>query len=504
MSKKTVVLIVALMFMLSLFVTGFTTLKQASPANNTLNVANGADFTAFDPQGLTDNSTLYMVYQTFEFLVDRDKTGKLIPALATSWTVDKTGKVYQFKIRQGVKFHNGSLLTVEDVKFSLERAMASSFTKTYLSSVAKVDVVNSKTIKITLIEPYVPFIASLTQNIFMVNKKLTEANGGKIDETNYIGTGPYKYVSRNKGVSVTLEAFDYYWGKKPSIKNVVINVIKDVSSAEIAMEKGEADWAFYLGEKEATLLRGSGKGSYVKAPTAHTRWLFMSASQYPMNNKLFRQAVAYAVDKEAINIVTTNSSCEIAQNYLAPGVVGLDKSVKTYEYDPDKAIALLEKSKVPLDTKITIQTLTMPAYSKMAEVTKACLNDIGLTNVEIIQFDGATLLKNAMNGLCQLGTMAATNNLLDADNLYSNYGAKSSFNMIKNQNPKLESLLLSAKKEQNSVKRNKLYSEAQKIIRDESWIVPVLASTNYQLINKKLKGAYVPLTGFFRFNNLSW
>ena len=194
---------------------------------DTLIWGQGADVTSMDPHQGKETPAVEVTDQIFDTLTVVDAaTGELQPLIAESWE-QTSDTCYRFKIRQGIKFHDGSELTAADVKFSLERAMNSAAVSYVADFIDTVDIVDDYTVDVNLDTPYAPALRNLSVPFTaIVPKALVEADEEAF-KLNPVGCGPYKFVEWKQGDSVKLEAFDDYFGGTPAIKNLVVKVVPD-------------------------------------------------------------------------------------------------------------------------------------------------------------------------------------------------------------------------------------------------------------------------------------
>jgi peptide/nickel transport system substrate-binding protein len=288
--------------------------------------------TWFDPAETPGIITPYMLMYAMHDALAKPMPGKLsAPSLAESWTASADGRVYDFTLRPGVKFHDGSLVTAEDVKFSFERYRGAAAT-TLKARVAGIDVVDAHHVRFRLKDAWPDFLLFYTNASgagWIVPKKYVEKVGDEGFKKAPIGAGPYKFVSFTPGVELVLEAFDQYWRKAPNVKRLVFKVIPDETTRLAALKRGEVDIAYSIrGELAEELQRTPG---LTLKPTVlqGTFWLYF-ADQWnpksPWHDKRVRLAASYALDRPAINkaltlghsLLTGSIIPDIFQYYWAP------------------------------------------------------------------------------------------------------------------------------------------------------------------------------------------
>jgi peptide/nickel transport system substrate-binding protein len=267
--------------------------------------------TWFDPAETPGIITPYMVlYALHDALVKPMPGNPKAPGLAESWSVSKDGLVYEFVLRKGVRFHNGDLLTSDDVKFSLERYRGAA-SKPLKERVAGIETPDPQRVRIRLKQPWPDFLTFYTNATgagWIVPRKYVEKVGDEGFKKAPVGAGPYKFVSFTPGVELVLEAFEQYWRKSPSVKRLVLRVIPDESTRLAALKRGEVDIAYSIrGELAEEMQRTPGlalKPAVIQAPF----WLYF-ADQWdpksPWHDRRVRLAASLALDRRGINQALT-------------------------------------------------------------------------------------------------------------------------------------------------------------------------------------------------------
>ena len=281
--------------------------------------------TWFDPAETPGLITPYMLmYALHDALVKPMPGQASAPSLAESWSASPDGLVYDFTLRKGPRFHNGEPVTVEDVKFSLERYRGAAH-KTLKANVAAVETPDARHVRVRLKKPwpdFMTFYTSATGAGWIVPKKYVEQVGDEGFKKAPIGAGPYKFVSFNPGVELVLEAFDQYWRKPPAVKRLVFRVIPDEATRLAALKRGEVDIAYSIrGELAEEVQRTAGlalKPTVIQSPF----WLYF-ADQWdpksPWHDKRVRQATSLAVDRKGANQALTLGHSPITGSIIPVG-----------------------------------------------------------------------------------------------------------------------------------------------------------------------------------------
>ena len=280
--------------------------------------------TWFDPAETPGIITPFMVMYALHDAMVKPMPGEpLGGSLAESWSASQNGQVYDFKLRKGVKFHNGDPVTAEDVKFSFERYKGTS-QDIMKRQVAEVEVVDPQHVRFKLKEPwpdFMMFYGTATGAGWIVPKKYIEKVGEDGFKKAPIGAGPYKFVSFSPGNELVLEAFDGYWRKTPSVKRLVFRVIPDESTRLAALKRGEVDIVYSIRGELAQELRSSPGLTLKPSVIQGTFWIaFLDQwnEKSPWHNEKVRRAASLAVDREGINKALTLGYSRLTGNPFVP------------------------------------------------------------------------------------------------------------------------------------------------------------------------------------------
>ncbi|MEM2036709.1 MAG: ABC transporter substrate-binding protein, partial [Candidatus Caldarchaeum sp.] len=248
-------------------------------------------------------NVMYYVYETLVRIQDPD--GKIIPGLAESWTVSPDGLTYTFNLRRGVKFHDGSRLDANVVKQNFDRMLDPKTRSPQRAVVGhtridKVTVTGQYSLEIKLKEPLAPFLRGLASIHSAIISPLAfqKYGTGLVDEP--AGTGPFKFVKWNRGESLILQRFDEYWDQKATIKELVFRFIPEAASREAALLAGDVDIAVLPPASDVTKLRQDSRVKVYTPPTQRIIFITLNTQWGPLKDARVRQALNYAVDKNAI------------------------------------------------------------------------------------------------------------------------------------------------------------------------------------------------------------
>jgi len=301
------------------------------------------------PAMITPFLTLYALHDA----VAKPMPGSpMAPNLAESWTVSKDGLAYEFVLRRNVRFHNGDVLTADDVKFSYERYKGAS-AALLKQRVAGVDVVDPLRVRFRLKEPWPDFLTfyatPATGAGWIVPKKYVERVGDEGFKKAPVGAGPYKFVSFTPGVELVVEAFEQYWRKVPSVKRLVFRVVPDESTRLAMLKRGEADIVYSIRGALAEELRRTPGLVLKPAVIQGTFWLSFVDQwdpKSPWHDRRVRLAANHALDRNAINQAETLGFSKMTGSII-PSSFEFYKSVPVVSYDPAKARQLLAEAGYP-------------------------------------------------------------------------------------------------------------------------------------------------------------
>src|SRR5262247_3670631 len=319
----------------------------------------------------------------------------MAPALASSWTESPDGRVYEFTLRQGLRFHNGDPCTAEDVKFSFERYKGTGAKELNLH-VRQVEVVDPLTVRFHLREPWPDFMTfygtTATAAGIVVPKKYLEQVGADGFQKAPVGLGPYKFVSYTPGGDLVLEAYEGYWRKVPNIKRLIMKSVPEGTTRLAMLKTGEADIAFALEGQVAEAVQRDPNFALVYTLHASSLWLEFPEQWDPKSvwaDKRVRLAVNYALDRQAINEAACLGFCPPA-GVIVPRVMDFALQTEPLPYDPQKAKQLLAEAGYRNGFDAGDFTPN-PGFPTVAEAVVNYLNAVGI-RVRLRTMESATFL----------------------------------------------------------------------------------------------------------------
>jgi peptide/nickel transport system substrate-binding protein len=337
----------------------------------------------FDPSTAPPQITPFgMLYALHDALVRPLPGQKMGASLAESWTESPDGLVYEFKLRRGLKFHNGDPLTTEDVKFSFERYNGTG-ARELRARVQRVEIVDPLTVRFHLKEPWPDFMTfygtTATAAGIVVPKKYMERVGEDGFKKAPVGVGPYKFVSHTPGVEVVLEANTGYWRRVPNVKRLVMKSVPESTTRLVMLKNGEADVAYALDGPEAEEVKRDGRLQLVASKHASIFWIEFAEQwdpKSPWHDKRLRQAVNYALDRKAINEAACVGLCPPA-GVIVPRVMDFALQVEPHPYDAQKAKQLLAEAGYPKGIDAG-DLAPIPGFATVGESAVNYLNAVGI------------------------------------------------------------------------------------------------------------------------------
>jgi peptide/nickel transport system substrate-binding protein len=446
-----------------------------------LRVRIGADMTGLDPAKLFNIENQTISNHIYNGLVryEYEKSGGIVPDLAEKWDLSPDGKTYTFHLRKGVKWHKGyGELSADDVKFSYERVLDPATASRYKGEfklVETIEAVDPHTVRIRLKSKYPGFlnkVAGYNQG-FVVSRKAMEKLGDQY-ATNPIGTGPFVFDSWSPKNQVILVANKEYFQGAPKLDRIVFRLIQEETTAEIALQRGEIDVFYALQNAEVIGRLAKVPGITVHRRTAnHTINMVLNATYEPLGKPLVRRAIAHAVNLKAMRDVFFQGLKGQPNWVLTSSFEESAKDLTEWPYDPEKAKALLREAGYPSGFKLTVTSLTLQPYDKIAVLLADDLRKIGLdTSVQILERAAYLAARGA--GTPHVVITAVTGPA-DPDQPLWNLLHSSSFPPGLNtaRYKGIDELLESAQIELDRTKRLALYRQIQQKLREDVPVVPL-------------------------------
>ncbi len=488
--KQTTVSVTLACLVVLLAVAGSTAPTAIAQPAGTLVVGLVAEPVNLDPAQVTDLNSNRVGRRIVEPLVTfPDDSTQVVPGLAESWTISKDGLHYIFKLRKGISFHDGTPLDAEAVKFSIERQINPEhpaaklgkypFANYFFGNVKAVEVVDPLTVEFVLKEPRASFLAVLTAGAASIVSPTAVKKYGVDYPSSPVGTGPFKFASWDRGQKVVLEKNAAYWRGPVKLERVIYRPIVEDQARLTELLTGALDLIVgtppdYVGQLEA-----SGKVAVLKQTGVHVWYLGINNQKKPFDDKRVRQALNYAVDKDAIVRDVLKGTGTLSAGPVLPKTWGADAGLKPYPYDPARARKLLAEAGYPNGFTTTLWTPEsgsgMQSSVAMSTVIQSNLKAVGV-NVTLQTMEwGAYLakLRTKEQELFALSWMAGNEDpdLVMYPLLHSSQWTPNGPNRALYKNEKFDELLHQARLTTDEKKRADLYRQAQRILVDDApWI----------------------------------
>lgn len=524
--KKTLALALALMMLITLAACGNSNATPATessssiatnppteapteastaPAKDSVVIITASEPSHFDMVGDTSSQNDVIVLNNiYDSLVTIDANSEYHPSLAESWEMAEDGMSYTFKLRQDVAFHNGYKFTAEDVKFTLEGVNARNNGSSLFANFTDAEVIDDYTVKLNLSAPYAAFLTGLaSRDGFIQSKQLYEEIGHDGYQEKPIGTGPYKFVSRESGSSVTMVANEDYWGGAPAIKNVTIQIISEASTQMITLEAHEAD--VLLQPALATVLKLTSdtvSWAYTSS-AARTTLNFYCGETSVAHDVNFRKAVQCAINKSDVLMGAMEGYGEIIDIDMSPSYTGRPVDyVPAPAYDVDAAKEYLKAAGYNGEEfKLIVTTGTTAELA--ANIIQNQLTEVGI-NCTVGAYDSSTFTSMWRSGEYDGVIRSNQSSVMDAEALYTFFRKDSTIPNDFDRIDEIEPLLLKGRVMENGPDRVALYTQVVDIITEEAYQVPLYSDINLIAYDSSLNGVVAHPLNFYHIADWNW
>lgn len=482
----------------------------AGPDDDTLRAAMAEEILNLDYNYTTKREYIILAQLTDATLFNIDpETQAVNPSVATGyeWVDDTTLDV---TLRDDVKFHDGSVLTPEDVAYTYNW-IASPDSESNANGVVErwldnAEVTGPNTVRFHLKSVY-PLVLRDMANRIMLRKAGTYDAGGTIDRdamaSNLIGTGPYKVVSFEPGTELVLERNEDFFGEKPAIGKIIVRNIPDVGTQQAELMSGGIDWMFKVPLDLAESLGATPMAEHLSGPDLRVGFIVLDAHGYtdpdgPLTNVKVRQAINYALNTEEMAKYLIGGSAEAIHTACHPAQFGCDQSATAYPYAPEKAKALLDEAGYGEGFPLQLW-----AYrdKPVAEAVAADLSKIGIdVDLRYVKLESLNQARAAREIPAYIGTWGS-GGTADTAAIARIHFADSDRNLSGDEG--LQELVLSAEQTADQEKRKEIYSEAIGKIADEAYWAPLFSYSANYLVSPHLDFPLDP-DGLPRLQNSSW
>ena len=459
----------------------------------TINISLQAEPPKLDPATSSAFVDRQVLNSIMDKLVDLNPEGEIVPMLAKEWQVSDDQLTYTFTLQEGVKFHDGTDFDAEAVKFNLERGMAeASPRRTELSAVSAIEVVDPQTVKVTLKEPFAPFLSVLTDRAGMIVSPTAAKEMGEDFLSKPVGSGPFKFQERVMGSTITLVRNDDYWQEGlPKAKQIVYKIFTDANTALVNLRSGQVDITDSLPSKEVPALKSNPEFVVVNEPGLGYQGVWLNTEAPPLDKKEVRQAISMLINRDALVKVMFGETATPGNSPFSPSNLAYGESDKYNPPNVEEAKALLAKAGVP-NPSFTLMTGTSPANAQFAQLIQGFLQPAGI-NMQIEKVEFGTMLDQMENGNFQAGALGWSGRPDPDQNIYNFFLTGASNNDANYSNPKVDELLNEARRDGDEAKRKALYDQVMQILHEDVPYVYIYHSNNVFGLKANVIGfTYVP------------
>ena len=439
---------------------------------------------SLDPHITVAAGTKEVMFNVFEGLMKPTSTGDLIPAVADHYEISDDKLTYTFTLREGVQFHNGDMVTAEDVVYSISRC-ADTTDGTPLveafSVIRSVEALDEKTVAITIAEPSNEFISFLTTAILPA--------GYDQQDTAPVGTGPFKFVSRTAQDSIVLEKFDAYWGTPAYLDKVTYKIIENAEGLLMGLQSGALDIVAHLSTTQVAQL---GEEFAIEEGTMNlVQALYLNNAVEPFDDVRVRQALSYAIDRQMILDIAFDGYGSIINSSMYPafGKYFMPEMNDYYTVDIDKAKNLLAEAGYPngFEMSITVPSNYQP-HIDTAQVIVEQLKAIGVTaNINLVEWE-SWVNDTYVGRQFETTVVGFDATTMTARALLERWTSDYGKNMINYNNAEYDALFAQAMACYDDAEQTELYKEMQKNLTANAANVYIQDLADLVAVRKGLEG----------------
>ncbi|MCR5302929.1 MAG: ABC transporter substrate-binding protein [Lachnospiraceae bacterium] len=447
------------------------------------------DLDSLDPHMATAAGTKEVLFNMYEGLLKPDSEGNLVPAVAQEMTEKEGGRVYEFVLRPGVKFHNDAEVTVSDVKFSLDRCAAPNADGQPLvpefSNIASVETDEAQSkVTVTLKQADTDFPAYMTCAI------LQEATADQEDAVP-MGTGPYMFESYTPQDKLVLKRYDGYWGEKPEIKNVTFKIVSGTDTVVTDLEGGAVDMYARVLSDQADTLSANPDFQVLEGTMNLVQALYLNNDKKPFDDEKVRQALCYAVDRQEILDYVSDGKGTIIGSSMFPSFSKyyMPELSDAYKTDTEKSKSLLKEAGYPDGFSFTI---TVPSnytqHVDTAVVISKQLEKVGI-DAKIKEVEWGTWLTDVYTARNYEATVIGVDaSNLTASSLLSRFRSDAGNNFVNFSDADYDAAYDKAMSETDDETRTQYFKECEKILSDKAANVYIQDMPEFVVIRKGYSG----------------
>ncbi len=456
---------------------------SASAMAQTLVVAQGTDAVTLDPHDATDSPSATITSHVYETLFELTPEGEIVPHLASGFELSDDGLTLTLNIREGVVFHDGTPLTAEIVKGSIDRFLDEELAFTFrflLDPVSNVEVLDEYTVELTLVDRFAPLFAHLTHSSTGIVLPAAVEQHGEEFNANPVGTGPFSFVSWQRNEAIELARFDDYWGDVAQVDAVRFITVPENTTRMAMVESGEAHVAVRVPPQDIARLDANPDVNVENVSSLRTIFIYFNTNLEPFNDPRVRQAVNYAVNNDDLRDFVLGGAVRVSDAPIAPGIFGYTP-VGNYDQDLERARELLAEAGYADGFSTTLYSPSGRYLQDIqtSEAIQGMLAEVGI-NVEIETLEWSAYLEkinapiednDVPMGMLGWGTVTG-----DADYgllalFHTDQWVPAGSNRAFYSNDEVDSLLDSARASADDDARLQMYEDAMTILwEDAPWL----------------------------------
>ena len=471
---------------------------QYTKTGKKLIVGRASDSISLDPINTTDMDSVKVTVNIFETLVKYEKEGKdIIPGLATSWKSSEDGLTWVFRLRQGVKFQDGTVFNANAVEFNFQRWMDRSnpyhngqfsywnyVFGGFPGFVKSVTAISDNNVEIKLNKPYAPFLNTLAMPVFGIGSPDAIKKYGDEVYKHPVGTGPFSFKSWEPGKSIFIVRNDEYWDIPAKVDEVEFKVIPSNKDRLEQLKQGIIHIADNLGPDDVAIIENDKNLQLLLRPYFNVGYLAMNNEKPPFDNRDVRIALNLAINKEDMIKEVFANLARPAKTFIPPLLWGYNEGIEESEYNPEKAKQLLARSGYPNGFKTTLWVMNssrdyFPKPLQTAEFIKDNLKEINI-EATIKTYNWDDYMNRIKNGEHEMALIGWTGDNIDPDNFLNTLlasenaklGNAGNYSFYKNK--EVDLLLTQARQTTDMVFRKNLYRRLLEIVDNDKPSVPLV------------------------------
>jgi len=474
----------------------------------TLRVGLNADPPQMDPHQSTAAVDRQVFQNLYDKLVDVNQNLEIVPMLAVSWTISQDGKVYTFRLRPNVVFHDGTPFNAEAVKYNFERMLDREFAsprRSEVNLVTNVEAVDPTTVRITLEKSFSPFLSVLSDRAgMMVSPTAARARGKAGFSQQPVGTGPYRFVEKRPQERIVLEKFDRHWDQSAgNAQQIVYRPFTDENARLANLRAGELDIIDQVAAAEVPRLRTDATLKLAERAGLGWQGMWIQVQSGVFSNKALRQALNAAIDRRTLVRVVFGETADPANGPFPPGMFtyNIQANSRIPERNLDLARQKLREGGQPNGFAFTLKVTPGRVPSQVAQVIQSMAGEVGIrVNIEIVEF-GALL--SQLDAHRFEAALLGWSGRPDPDgNIYGFFVTGGGLNNSAYANSRVDSLLDAARILTTADQRRRAYTDVMNALNDDLPYLFLWWPKDYKVYSPKLQGFVHISDGMMRFRHV--